>query len=241
MLAAGSSAISRVLRGPRQPATVLGVAAPALYLQAGPTVVAVVTSDAVRLPCAVVLPSSSAEFSLRTLPPDGVVTIGAGAVRWTSGGRQVVVDVVREWSPAAVRAVAPRADRLAELRDGLAAVDLEVDPMWPADRLARPRARAHAERRRRPGRCTSWVAARSACPCRRSAALHRTTALSAALLEFAAAGFAVPEVVAVIAGLAAPCSLGPAVDALLRVGHTSGAGLGAGVLRASARHAVVAA
>src|SRR3954471_3485908 len=108
MLASCSSAVAPVIRGPAQPAAVLGVAASALYLQRGDCVLAVVTADAVRLPCAVVLPRTSAEFSLRAVAPDGVVTVGGGAVRWTSG-RPISVEVVREWQPARVRPVVPRA------------------------------------------------------------------------------------------------------------------------------------
>src|SRR5690242_13111733 len=125
MLASCSSAIAPLVHGPEQPAAVLGVAASALYVQAGEGVLAVLTSDAARLPCAVVLPRTSREFSLRSVPPDGVVTVGGGAVRWTAG-RPVDIEVVRQWPPARVRPVLPRADRLAELRAGVSARDAGV-------------------------------------------------------------------------------------------------------------------
>jgi hypothetical protein len=47
-------------------------------------VVAVLASDAVRLPCALVLPTTSAELPLTSLPVAGEVRIGDGRVEWAS-------------------------------------------------------------------------------------------------------------------------------------------------------------
>jgi hypothetical protein len=239
MLASCSSAVAAVIRGPEQPAAVLGVAVPALYLQTRDRVLAVVTSDAVRLPCAVVLPCTSVQFSLRGAAPDGAVTIGAGAVRWTSG-RPIDVEVVREWQPARVRPVQPRADRLAELRAGISGLDVGVPPAAPFEALLGLG----------PGLTPSGDDVLAGyllgciafgLPVPTAGGWHRTTALSAALLRHARAGECVPELAAVIVGLGAATPLGPALTALLRVGHTSGAALAAGVLRASSAPAVVAA
>ena len=67
-----------------------------------------------------------------------------------------------------------------------------------------------------------------------AAARHTTTAVSAALLEEAAAGRGVPAALALadaLAGHGDPSGLGAALDRLLRVGHTSGAALAHGLLR----------
>jgi hypothetical protein len=233
MLASCSSAIASVIRDPEQPAVVLGVAASALYLQARHLTLAVVTSDAVRLPCAVVLPVPAEMFSLRDVPPDGLVTIGGGALRWTSHSDPIELTVVREWQPASVVRVVPRADRVAELRARVAAVDIGVAAVLPSPVSLLGRG---------PGLTPSGddVLAGYLLGCRAFglavpslAGLHRTTALSSALLEYAAAGLCVPEVARLVAALGADAVLSDAVDALLRIGHTSGAALGAGVLLAA--------
>ena len=232
MFASGSSAIRSTLRGPEQPAAVLGVATTALYLQARDVVLVVGTTDAVRLPCSVVVPRPSAEFSMRAVAPDGVVTIGRGWLRWTSGRRVIGIDVVREWQPAAVRPVVPRPDRIAELRTRIAGVDIGIETCARPDELLGLG----------PGLTPSgddvlagYVLGRRAFgrPVPVLDRLERTTALSAALLEYAAAGLTVPEVAAVIAGLGAARSLEPAVDALVRIGHTSGAALATGIMVAA--------
>ena len=70
-LAAGSSALRPVLEAPARPADFLGVTRGALYLRiAGPPgVLAVLTHDAVRLPCGLVLPTTSPELPLTSLAP----------------------------------------------------------------------------------------------------------------------------------------------------------------------------
>jgi Protein of unknown function (DUF2877) len=239
MLASCSSAVASVIRGPEQPAAVLGVAASALYVQTRDCVLAVVTADAVRLPCAVVLPVASAEFSLRAVAPDGVVTIGGGAVRWTSR-RPVSVEVVREWQPARARPVVPRADRLAELRMAISDHDIGV-PLGAA-----PQALLGLGPGLTPSGDDVLAGYLLGClafglPAPAVEGLHRTTALSAALVRHAQAGECVPEVAAVVTGLGAAAPLGPVLSTLLRVGHTSGAALAAGLLLATAAPAVLAA
>jgi len=122
LLAAASSALRPVLAGPARPAECLGVTRGALYLKiAGPPgALAVLAHDAVRLPCGLVLPTTSAELPLSSLAvpsltqpslalpslalpsPDTLVEflVGDGAVSWTSPAGPVVVRAVREWAPA---------------------------------------------------------------------------------------------------------------------------------------------
>ncbi|GAA0912847.1 DUF2877 domain-containing protein [Nonomuraea longicatena] len=61
------------------------------------------------------------------------------------------------------------------------------------------------------------------------AAATRTTAISAALLDCAARGDTCPEVTAVLRALTGHGRLGPALTALCRLGHTSGADLAQGL------------
>jgi uncharacterized protein DUF2877 len=57
----------------------------------------------------------------------------------------------------------------------------------------------------------------------------RTTAVSAALLRWAAEGWCIPQVAAVVTALATGNGIAAAVDRLLDVGHSSGRGLWAGL------------
>ena len=126
LTAAASSSLRAVLTGPAQSARWLGATPAALYLAtaagpgtagpgaarpavvglgaAGPAVVGLLASDAVRLPCGLLLGGPAAERPLTALAPPGDLTaagclIGAGLVRWTGPDGPVVVNVVREWSP----------------------------------------------------------------------------------------------------------------------------------------------
>ena len=214
MLASCSSAIASVLRGPDQPAVVLGVAASALYLQAREVTLAVVTSDAVRLPCAVVLAVPVAEFSLHEVVPDGFVTIGGGALRWAAHTSPVEITVVREWLPASVASVLPRAERIAELRAKIAGVDIGVTAAMPSPVSLLGRG---------PGLTPSGddVLAGYLLGCRAFGlpvpsvnGLHRTTALSSALSSTPPRVLQVPEVARVVAALGADAVSSDAVDAL---------------------------
>src|SRR5258708_38899751 len=116
LLAAASSAVRPVLAGPARPAECLGVSRGALYLKiAGPPgALAVLAHDAVRLPCGLVLPTTSAELPLTSLAPPSqaapwVVSrspdaaagfvVGDGAVSWTGPAGPAGVRPVREWAP----------------------------------------------------------------------------------------------------------------------------------------------
>jgi Protein of unknown function (DUF2877) len=61
----------------------------------------------------------------------------------------------------------------------------------------------------------------------------RTTTLSAALLRHAASGEAIPQVCRLLLALDDGAGIDVALAGLLRVGHTSGAALAAGVLAAA--------
>jgi hypothetical protein len=102
LTAAASSALRPALAGPAQRATWLGVTPSALYLAiAGePGVLAVLAHDAVRLPCGLVLASTSAELPLTALAPGHEpCLVGGGIVRWTGPAGPVQVSVAREWAP----------------------------------------------------------------------------------------------------------------------------------------------
>ena len=139
-LAAGSSALRPVLEAPARPADCLGVTRGALYLRiAGPPgVLAVLTHDAVRLPCGLVLPTTSAELPLTSLAPahsmilesytcgnlhnspgSWEIVVGSGEVRWTGPDGPVVVRAVREWAPARPVRGEVAASALAEVRSVL--------------------------------------------------------------------------------------------------------------------------
>jgi hypothetical protein len=68
-------------------------------------VLAVLCHDAVRLPCGLLLPATSAELPLTSLAraspgPSGDFMIGDHTVSWTGAAGPVVVRAVREWAPA---------------------------------------------------------------------------------------------------------------------------------------------
>jgi Protein of unknown function (DUF2877) len=102
-LAAASSALRSALAGPPRPAECLGVARGALYLRISepPGALAVLCHDAVRLPCGLMLPVTSAELPLTSLAaPSASFLVGDHAVRWTGPPGPVDVRAVREWAPA---------------------------------------------------------------------------------------------------------------------------------------------
>lgn len=106
-VAAASSALRPVVAGPARQAEWLGVARGALYLRTSgpPGALVVLSHDAVRLPCGLVLATTSAELPLTSLAPPSFAAsarfvVGDGAVSWTGPVGPVVVRVVREWAPA---------------------------------------------------------------------------------------------------------------------------------------------
>jgi len=262
-LAAACSALRPVLAAPARPAGCLGVSRGALYLTtAGPPgVLAVLAHDAVRLPCGLVLATTSAELALTSLAParPRQVVIGDGEVRWIGPAGPVVVRAVREWAPArpAKGQVAARA--LAAVRARLNGAEPGIDggPLADLGAAAGDHDAATAAATRLlgagPGLTPSGddllagflVGAAAfgvdAAALRAAIAVlapARTTALSAALLWHAVRGECVDELAAVAAvltgrGRRQPGEAGRAVSRLLSVGHTSGAALAVGLVTAA--------
>ena len=218
-------------------ATILAKFPTAIYIHvcAGFGVVALMTRDAVRLPCGLQLAMSSSEFPLDRLT--GPVLVGDGALRIgpieVRVGRTVSStvanlppprdDLVRDAAriadvgryapdgiddPAVARQLLGRGDGLTPSGDDVLAGYLVAAAAYrlPADNL---RALVQAE------------------------APQRTTTLSAALLRHAAAGEAIPQVGGLLDALRGARPLRAALADLLDVGHTSGAALAAGVLVAA--------
>ena len=261
--AAGSSAVRALLAGPERPARLLGTGRAAVYLQvpaglgepAGPGVVAVLTHDAVRLPCGVVLPSTRAELPLTEIGPvsGGRCVIGNSRVSWDGRDGPVVIKVVREWAPARVT----RADALtAAVSAARAALPEYLRGCLPApwgwqtstDLLSNPAAAVGSILGRGPGLTPSGddLLAGFLLGClafgRDATALGsaitalapaQTTALSAALLSYALRGQCIPEAAVLAAALAGRGAAGPAVRSLVDVGHTSGSAIAFGLLLAA--------
>lgn len=257
--AAFSTAVRPILTGPIQAAEWLGASASALYLitHSG-TVLAIVTHDAVRLPCSLVLASTAAEAPLVDLAPEphrrlaAPALVGAGRVEWTGPTGVVGVIGARAWAPSVVVAGSPLAAPLAALRAAVANRDIGVEP----DRVARLVSGGEAQFAavaallgRGPGLTPSGddivagflLGARAfghptpgATAAVRELAGGATTALSAQLLRHAVRGECVAQVATVLAALAGRPAPADAIDQLLAVGHTSGAALAAGLLSAAA-------
>ncbi len=233
-IAAASSTLRPVLAGPERPAEWLGVTPAGLYLRmehlltAGqPAVLAVLTADAVRLPCGLLLPTTSAELPLTSLAPSllalalGRCLVGDGAVSWTGPRGPVVVRAVREWAPVRPARGAVVATALAALRAGLEDSTAEIDSRPLADAIAAG-GRHEAEVAvawllgRGPGLTPSGddllagflvgasvfgLATPEIAAATAVLAPVRTTALSAALLWHAARGECIDQLAAVAAAL----------------------------------------
>ena len=89
--------------------------------------------DAARLPCGLVLPATSAELPLTSLAvPSASFEVGDHAVRWTGPAGPVVVRAVREWAPARPARGAVTAGALAAVRS-----ELGLDESRPGGRQGR--------------------------------------------------------------------------------------------------------
>jgi hypothetical protein len=255
--AAASTAIHPALVAAARPASVLGVVDHAVYLELAAAdgrpgeVVAVLSSDAVRLPCALVLAVSSSERPLTHIGParHEPAMVGNGCVQWTGPAGVIAIHSVRRWTPPVLGPAAPGAlTGLGALRHALAGIDIGIDPVHWADLGAQPSVQALLGRG--PGLTPSGddllagllLGARAfGQPMDELAALIdelapvRTTALSARLLRHAGAGECVREVAALVAALPDPRRRDPAIAALLALGHTSGAALGRGLVIAADR------
>lgn len=114
---AASVAVLPHLAGPARPATIVGLYPSALYLDDGHTTIAVLTRDAVRLPNALVLTSSSDEHPFADVPIESHASMGAGSV--TVGALRF--EPARSWEarpvlqPVACRMLAHHTQQLARL------------------------------------------------------------------------------------------------------------------------------
>jgi hypothetical protein len=199
-----------------------------------PRLVAVETADALGLPCALRLGLDARDRPLAGADVGQEALVGARSV----AVGPVTVRVARWWAPPVVRPPQdgpPRWGDLAELlRDVRPPVDVTGDPdgllgrgpgLTPAgdDVLAGWLLAVHHEPALRDPLLPLVAAARGA-----------TTALSAALLDDAAAGRGVPAALALadaLGGHGDRTAVRVALERLLRVGHTSGAALAHGLLR----------
>lgn len=247
--AAASSALRSVLAGPAQPARLLGAGPAALYLETARerAVLAVLTHDAVRLPCGVVLPATRAELPLTAVAPAAGAdcTIGDGQLGWTGRAGPVVVDIVREWPVVRISAGEPVPAAMRAARAAL--------PSRPGGPLGGPGAIpgpaiAAGLLGRGPGLtpegddllaglllgCLAFGGPASSLRAAvESLGPARTTSLSAALLWHAARGECIGEVAAFAAALAGRGPVDSAASRLLGVGHTSGAALALGLVLAA--------
>jgi hypothetical protein len=212
-----------VLTGPRRAVEVAAATPHAVYLATGdPEYPALCLADphAVRIPCALVVARL----------PEGVA--GAGAVghgtlslpgfegrvaRWWRVPRPRIRDL-----DAVVAEVAARVPEIPDLPDGLDVPGLlgRGPGLTPVGDDVLAGALVTLGALGDPAFHRLGAAVRELAP-------TRTTFVSTALLHHATRGECVPELAAVLDGVAG------AVDALLRVGHTSGAGLARGVLAAA--------
>lgn len=267
---AASSAVRGLLDGPERAGRVLAVFGSAMYVQVyadlpgerHPSLVALVTADAVRLPCAVVLAAHAADRPFAGLTPESAAALGAGSLHV---GR-LVVRPVRWWAPPLAR---PPLDRTA-LRPAVTALEgalrarrerLPAPLVAPAEALERSVADLDADAaasaaRRLVGLGPGLTPAGDDVLAGLLVTLHhcgdgavrplvdrlgaevdgyaseRTTSLSAALLRHAARGEAAAELVGVVDALGGHRPLEPALSRLLRIGHSSGHDLARGVLAA---------
>jgi hypothetical protein len=251
--AAGPAWVRDLIARPVRLVDVLGRFATALYLRlAGGEVIALLSSDAVRLPIGLILPTSSREFPLTCL--SGTVGVGSGAVQIGSWSCRVS----RLVSLRAPAALTPDRDACEHLRYRLAECE-SADPYLrlPAavlDDAHSPELAADLVRRLLgvgPGLTPAgddvlagllvglWSFGQRTEPLRLAvlAGLAAgTTDLSAALLRCAARGESIPQVnqlLRTVSGSAWQGRLDHAMDDLVRVGHTSGTALATGVLAAA--------
>ncbi|QYC43511.1 hypothetical protein Nocox_29635 [Nonomuraea coxensis DSM 45129] len=256
---AASTAVRPLLEATRRPARVLAAFPAGVYLEVRtelePTVIAVITGDAVRLPNSVLLAGGlpRAEVGEEAWVGDRGVDLGPLSLRvrrwWDpapplgpvdlAGLEAAAAVLARPAEPApglpgngAVDALAAACGRgwllgMATAAEQLVGLGPGLTPSGD-DVLA-----GLLVTLRHLGTATGteravWLAGWLAATVTFDART-RTTPLSATLLHCAARGEASPEVTAVLRGVAGAQQLEPALRRLRRVGHTSGADLAQGV------------
>lgn len=220
----------------------------------GGAVVAVLAHDAVRLPCGAVLPTTSAELPLTAIGPDAgaELLIGDGRVSWSGPDEPIAIEIVREWPvsrvgrgrPAAAAVTATRArlqSTVVDFRRWSDGNPPQCAELW--DLLGRGPGLTPAGDDMLAGMLLGWLAfgapGSPLSDAIAALAAVRTTALSAALLAHAGRGECIPEAAEFAAALTGTATVEPALQRLLRVGHTSGAALALGLVLA-AEHALAA-
>ena len=239
--AAATTALHGLLTSPLRPAEVRGVFPGAVYVDTGINpgheIVAVVTIDALRLPCSLVIAAHSRTLPFASLTVGDPATVGAGRVvthdqhfavrRWQRPRRSLTLQPGPGLAArsAALAALLPdpahplpatSPEELVGLGPGLTPAGDDVLAALLLTLTAAPSARRHLDR------LTSATAP----------LLPRTTSLSATLLRHAAAGRGIPEVLDLVDALTGVGDLERAALRLLGVGHSSGPALAHGVLEA---------
>ncbi|MEU8245159.1 DUF2877 domain-containing protein [Nonomuraea sp. NPDC048916] len=253
---AASSAVRPLLDAPRSPARVLAAFPTGVYLEVRsdvePSVIAVITGEATRLPNSVLLAADLPHVTVgdEGWVGDGCVQLGRLSLRahrwWDPAPPLGEVDPVR------LELAAPRLTVGSPGLAGNAAVDLlatscargwllgvmtaaeQLVGLGPgltpsgddvlAGLLVALRHLGAGTGTERAVWLADWLAATVTYDAR-----TRTTPISATLLHCAARGEASPEVIAVLRGLAGRQALEPAVRRLHRLGHTSGSDLAQGI------------
>lgn len=232
--AAASVLIRDVLDGPAQSARVLGVHPSCVYVEVGHQVLAVETSDALGLPGAVRIAARSTDGVLSGVRRNARVVVGSGVISVDA----MTLPINRWWRPRRARGGVDPA-RAVSLARTLSGHPLPFDVFAsPEDLLGRGDGLTPAGDDVVAGALVALQGdAALALPYTRvveSAAYRRTTTLSATLLHQAGAGYAIPAVLDVadlLAGHGDVEALGPAVQRLIAVGHSSGTALAWGLLR----------
>jgi hypothetical protein len=250
--AAASGTVLRSISGPVRRAERIAAFPRALYLRlSAGELIALLSRDAVRMPFGLVLARSSAELPLDQL--HGPVLVGAGGV----GIGDWRVRASRCVSVAAPVGLIPdRAalERASEHLNGSIEPDVrnpsELGVLADLSEIGRlDTALAHRLLGRGPGLTPAgddflaallvgaWsfgLAAQSLRAAVAAQAPYRTTAISAALLHGACRGESLPELTRLLLAMSGRGSeVHSALDALVRMGHTSGRALAAGALSAA--------
>ena len=239
---AASSALREIMTGTAAPAVVRGVFPTALYVDVGTDLVAVVSRDGLRLPCALVVADPGTSGPFARIVDGAAATVGDGAV--AVGDQRFVVR--RWWRPRRALAWHPGP----QLTARSAALEALLPPLphaLPADPGAwSPASMVGLGPGLTPAGddvLAGMLLTLSAAPAAAStcgelatetlALLDRTTSLSATLLRHAAAGRGIPQVLDLVDALAGSGDLEASAVHLVAVGHSSGAALAHGVLAAS--------
>lgn len=237
--AAADDALRPLLTGPVRPAKLLAVVTDAVHLQVGSTLVVVCGPSAVRLPGSVTLAAPlSTILDLDVLDP---ATVGAGHLvlgrralsvrRWMAAPRPRLRNVAAAVRRARTVDVPAAPALLEQALRGETDVNTTIAGMIGLGPGLTPAGddivagalltltAANDPRQRAVGAATHDQ-------------LHRTTAVSRALLQAAAQGRCIPQAARFIAALDGREELNSARNALIDVGHSSGEAVVTGIVAA---------